>query len=138
MLAATILAILVIFGVGGEDFGELMSRYAKDPIKETIVDEDRRKLALDGLDSLKGVIKNFNKGVSNDIEALDRLVEDYDSTPGEFDKMFARALDSRKLDVERLWRKRAAMLTHITADEWQTIISSATAAQLARAGKDAH
>ena len=40
MIAATILAILIIFGVGGGPFGELTSKYMKEPIKDTIVEED--------------------------------------------------------------------------------------------------
>ena len=127
MIAATILAILLIFGVGGGPFGELTSKYMKDPIKETIVEEDRRKLALDELKSLKHVIKDFNKHVSKDIKHFHKLVENYESTPEEFDQMTADVFAKRKQEVEKLWQQRSAMLTHIKADEWQTIISSAKA-----------
>ena len=125
MIAATIIAILLIFGVGGGPFGELMTKYTKDPIKETIVEEDRQKMAIHELKSLKGAIKDFNKHVSKDIKQFDKLVKDYESTPEEFDQMIAGVFEKRKQEVETLWQRRNAMLAHIEADEWQTIISSA-------------
>lgn len=127
MIAATILAILIIFGVGGGPFGELMTKYTKDPIKETIVEEDRQKMALHELKSLKGAIKDFNKHVSKDIKQFDKLVKNYESTPEEFDQMISGVFTKRKQEVEKLWQQRSAMLTHIKADEWQTIVSSAKA-----------
>lgn len=127
MIAATILAILIIFGVGGGPFGELMTKYTKDPIKETIVEEDRQKMALHELKSLKGAIKDFNKHVSKDIKQFDKLVKNYESTPEQFDQMISGVFTKRKQEVETLWQRRSAMLTHIKADEWQTIVSSAKA-----------
>jgi hypothetical protein len=127
MIAATILAILIIFGVGGGPFGELMTKYTKDPIKETIVEEDRQKMALHQLKSLKGSIKDFNKHVSKDIKQFDKLVKNYESTPEQFDQMISGVFTKRKQEVETLWERRSAMLAHIKADEWQTIISSAKA-----------
>lgn len=127
MIAATILAILILFGGGGGPFGELMSKYIKDPIKTTIAEEDRREMALDEHDSLKDAIKDFNKNVAKDIKQANKLVENYDSTPEEFDQMFSSVFTKRKQEVETLWQRRSAMLAHIKADEWQTIISSAKA-----------
>lgn len=127
MIAATILAILIIFGVGGGPFGELMTKYTKDPIKQTIVEEDRQKMALHELKSLKGAIKDFNKHVSKDIKQFDKLVKNYESTPEQFDQMISGVFTKRKQEVETLWEQRSAMLTHIKADEWQTIVSSAKA-----------
>lgn len=130
MIAAALLALFVVFGMsGGGSFGELMSEYAKDPIKTTITDEDRRKMALKELGSLKDAIKDFNKHVSKDIKQFDKLVKKYDSTPEEFDQMFSGTLARSEQDVELIWERRSAMLTHIQSDQWQTIISSAKAAQ---------
>lgn len=127
MIAATILAILLLFGAGGGPFGELMTKYTKDPIKQTIVEEERQKMALHELKALKGAIKDFNKGVSKDIKRFDKLVKNYESTPEEFDRMFADVFAKRQQEVETLWQRRSAMLTHVEADEWQTIIGSAKA-----------
>lgn len=127
MIAATILALLLIFGVGGGPFGELMTKYAKDPIKTTVVEEDRREQALKELKALKKAVKEFNKGVSKDIKQFHKLVENHDSTPEEFDQMFANVLAKRQQEVDKIWDRRSAMLTHINADEWQAIISSAKA-----------
>jgi len=127
MIAATILAIFIIFGAGGGVFGELMTKYTKDPIKTTIVEDDRRDKALDGLGDLKDAIKDFNKQVSKDIKQFDKLVNNFDSTPEEFDQMVSNVFAKRQQEVEKFWELRSAMLTHIKADEWQTIISSAKA-----------
>ena len=127
MIAATVLAILLIFGMGGGPFGELTSKYMKDPIKETIAEEDRRDKALDGLGDLKDAIKDFNKHVSKDIKQFDKLVKNYESTPDEFDQMISGAFSNRRHEVEKMWEWRSAMLAQIKADEWQTIISSAKA-----------
>ena len=125
MIAATVLAILLIFGAGGGPFGEIMSKYAKDPIKTTIVEKDRREQALKELKALKKAIKEFNKGVSKDIKHFHKLVENYDSKPDEFDKMFSTVVEKRQQEVNKIWERRSTMLQHISADEWQTIISSA-------------
>ena len=41
--------------------------------------------------------------------------------------MISGVFAKRKQEVETLWERRAAMLEHIKADEWQVIISSAKA-----------
>ena len=127
MIAATIIAILLIFGVGGGPFGELMTKYAKDPVKHTIVEKDRREMALKELKSVKKAIKEFNKSTSKDIKHFHKLVENYDSKPEEFDNMFSSVLAKHKQEVDKIWDRRSTMLTHIKADEWTTIISSAKA-----------
>jgi hypothetical protein len=127
MIAAAILALFLIFGFGGGGFGELMTKYAEDPVKDTLVDEDRREQALDELKSLEKSVKELNKGVSRDMKAFHKLVEDYDSKPADFDTMFASAIARREQEVNAVWERRSAMLTHIRADEWQTIIASASA-----------
>ena len=126
MIAATILAILILMGGGGM-FGELMADYVEDPIKATILEEDRRELALDAHDELEDAIKEFNKQTSKDIKQLNELVENYESTPEAFNQLFADAFARRKQEVEELWKQRSAMLTHIKPDEWQAIINSAKA-----------
>lgn len=127
MIAAAIIGLFLIFGLGGGVFGELMTKYAEDPIKTTIVEEDRREQALNELKSLEKAVKGLNKGVSKDVKAFRKLVEDYDSTPEDFDNMIASVFERREQEVNAIWEQRSALLTHIRADEWQTIISSAKA-----------
>ena len=126
MIAATILAILILMGGGGM-FGELMADYVEDPIEATILEEDRRELALDAHDELEDAIKEFNKQTSKDIKQLNELVENYESTPEAFNQLFTDAFARRKQEVEGLWKLRSAMLAHIKSDEWQAIINSAKA-----------
>ncbi len=127
MIAATVLAILILMGSGTSMFGDLMSNYIKDPIKTTIVENDRREMALDAHGDLKKAIKSFNKQTSKDIEQLNEFVENYESTPAEFDRLFSDAFARRGQEVETIWKRRSAMLAHIKADEWPAIISSAKA-----------
>jgi hypothetical protein len=127
MIAATIIAIMIIFGGGGGLFGDLTTEYVEDPIKDTIVEKDRRELALDELDSLEDSIEDFNENISTDIKQFDELVKDYDSTAEEFDQMVSGSFARRHQEIENIWERRSAMLAHIQADEWQTIISSAKA-----------
>ena len=127
MIAAAILALFLIFGVGGGVFGELMTKYAEDPVKDTIAEQDRREQALDELKSLEKAVKGLNKGVSKDIKGFQKLVEDYESTPEDFDNMIASIFERREQEVDAIWQQRSALLTHVRADEWQTIISTARA-----------
>ena len=116
MIAATILAIFILFGGGGL-FGGLMSNYVEDPMEATIVEEDRREVALDKLDDLQDAIKDFNKAVSKDIKQFHKLVENYDSKPVDFDQMLAGVFERRNQEVENFWQLRKDMLAHIEADE---------------------
>lgn len=126
MIAATVLAIIILMS-GGSMFGNLMSDYIEDPIESTIVEEDRREMALDAHDNLKDAISELNKQTSNDIEKLNELVENYESKPQEFDVLLADAFTRRGQEAEEIWKQRSAMLSHIKADEWQTIMKKAKA-----------
>ena len=117
MIAAAISGLLLIFVLGGGVFGELMTKYAEDPIKTTIVEEDRREAALDELKSLERSVKALNKGVSKDMKAFRTLVEDYDSTPGDFDELFASVFENREQEVNSIWAQRSALLTDLSVFE---------------------
>jgi putative NADH-flavin reductase len=125
MLIAALLALLVLFGGHGSSFGELMTQYAKDPIKTTIVDKDRRESALKGLSILEDDIAELNKQVSKDLKQFDKLIKDYGSKPEAFDALFSSALAKREVEIEKMWERRNAMLKHIQPDEWQAIMNSA-------------
>ena len=127
MIAATILAIWILFGGGGGLFGDLTTRYMEDPMKDTIVEEARREQALDELDSLQDAIKDFNKNLSKDIKQFDKLVKNYDSTPEAFDQMVSDSFVRRQQEMDKIWKQRSEMLIHIKPDEWQAIISGAKA-----------
>ncbi len=127
MLIAALLSLLVLFGGHGGPFGELMTTYAKDPIKTTIVDKDRRASALKGLSVLEDDIAELNKQVSSDLTKFDKLIRDYDSKPEDFDALFSSALAKREAETGKIWEHRNAMMKHITPDEWQAIINSARA-----------
>ena len=128
MIVATVIAILLLFGLSGGPFEPLLPEYAEDPIEATIDDEDRREQALDALDSVGEAVEDFYEGVAEDIEALDDLVRDYDSKPEDFERLFDSAMARRRHQVGRIWTKRSALLRHITAEEWPVIVRSARAA----------
>ena len=128
MIVATVAAVLFLFGgSGGGLFGELMTKFAEDPIKNTIVDEQRRELALKSLDVLKDDIEKLNELTTEDIEKFINLVKNYESSVADFDNMLASILEEHKTQIEKIWVDRKAMLVHIQPEEWQTIIESAKA-----------
>ncbi len=128
MIVATVAAVLFLFGgSGGGLFGELMTKFAEDPIKNTIVDEQRRELALKSLDVLKDDIEKLNELTTEDIEKFSKLVKNYESSVADFDNLFASILEEHKTQIEKIWVDRKAMLVHIQPEEWQTIIESAKA-----------
>jgi len=132
MIIATVAAILLFFGASDSDglFGTLMTKYAEDPIKNTILDEARRGLALEKLSVLKDDINEFNKQSAEDIEQFSKLIKNYESSPEDFNKLFSSMMTKRQEEVSKIWDARGAMLEHIQPEEWKTIISSAkTAAQ---------
>ena len=126
MLIAATAAILIYFGVSsGGFFGELTLNFIEDPIEKTITDEERRKDALEGLSLLKEDIEDFNKLVSEDIEKFSGLVKNYNSTPDEFDNTFSSGVAKRQEMLNKVWEDRSKMLSNISPDEWQTIVSIA-------------
>ncbi len=129
MLIAAAAAILLFFGGSSAGvFGELTSRYAEDPIKSAIVDEQRRDQALKQLSLLKDRIKEANEKNARAVNELSGLVKDYSSRPEDFDRLFASVIEQRQQQVEKIWEGRSALLSHIRPDEWKAIIDSAKAA----------
>ena len=128
MIIATVAALLIIFGgSAGGFFGQLMTKYAEDPIKNTITDEQRRELALEGLSLLNNDIENFNEQISDDIEQFGKLIKNYESTSEDFDNTFSSMLAKRQDILDKIWEHRSTMLVHIQPEEWKTIINSAKA-----------
>ncbi len=129
MLIAAAAAILRYIGASITGlFGELTSKYVEDPIKNTIVDEQRRDLALKQLSLLKDRIKKLNEQEAKAVEELSGLVKDYGSRPEDFDRLLSSVGEQRQQQVEKIWEERSAMLVHIRPDEWKAIFDSAKAA----------
>ena len=130
MLIAAAAALLYLFGGSGGDgwFGQLMTKYAEDAIKNTISDEGRRERVLEDLSLLKSDYKEFNNLISEETGALEKLVDNYESRPEDFENNFAAMLASRQEILDKLWQDRSNMLVNIKPEEWKKIISSAKAA----------
>ena len=126
MLIAATAAIIIFFGgsVSGF-FGDLTMNFIEDPIEKTITDEERRELALEGLSLLQEDIENFNMFVGEEIDQFAKLVKNYNSTPEEFDSTFSSGVAKRQEVLDKVWEDRSKMLSHISPEEWQTILSSA-------------
>lgn len=136
MIAAALLGIyLLFFNVGHDQLGTLMEHYVKDQMKVVIVDDGRRKLALQGLSVVNGDISDLNKQVAIGDKQLEKLIKDYNSRPEDFDRLFSSVLTKRNQQVEKLWDDRQAMLQHIQPDEWRAIMSGARAAAEKKASK---
>lgn len=129
MLIASAAAILLFFGGSSAGlFGELISRYAEDPIKHTIIDEQRRDLALEQLSLLKDQIKEANEQSARAVKELGGLTRDYRSSPEDFNRLFSSMGDQRQRQVANIWELRSAMLGHIRSDEWTAIVQGAKVA----------
>ena len=129
MLIAAAAAIMLFFGGSSTGlFGELLSRFAEDPIKKTIVDEQRRDLALEHLSLLKDRIEEANEQAGKAAKELSGLVKDYSSNPEDFDRLLSSVVEQRQRQVEDIWQQRSAMLGHIRPEEWKAIIDSAKVA----------
>ena len=127
MLIAIYLGIMALLGGAGGVFGDLTTQHVKERIKVHVA-EDRQQLALKNLSVVVDDIEEINKQLSKDVKQVEKLVKDYNSTPDEFNQQFATALDKRMQQITKLVSDRKAMLQHITAEEWQTIIHDATLA----------
>jgi len=125
MLAALLLTFYMYFGGGNDMVGTLMTQSVKEQVKHTIPDADRRKLALKSLSVVNDDIKELNKQVSKDLGQMEKLIKDYDSKPEDFDRLFTATLTKRNDLIDKIWDDHMAMLQHVTADEWQAIISGA-------------
>lgn len=136
MIVAALLAVyLLFFNVGHDQLGTLMEYYVKDQMKVVIVDDGRRKLALQGLSVVNADISDLNKQVAIVDKQLEKLIKDYNSKPEDFDQLFSSVLTKRNQQVEKLWDDRQAMLQHIQPDEWRAIMSGARAAAEKKASK---
>lgn len=124
MLVAIAYALMSLFGGTDGSFAVLATQHFEDQIKVTVA-EERRTLALDNLSLVIDDIADINEQMSEDAKQLEELVVVYDSKPEEFDQLFFSSLDLRMKQITKLQHDRMAMLQHITADEWQTIIRNA-------------
>lgn len=128
MLVATFLVIMGLFGDPDYGFGALTTEQMSRQIKSVVVEDERRELALNNLTLIIGDIDDINERIAKDVKQLEVLVENYDSTPEDFDKLFSSMLNTRMLQIKKLIDDRQAMLQHITAEEWQVIIHNAKVA----------
>ena len=128
MIIATVAAIMFLFGSSGGMFGTLTTKYAEKPIKNIIIDEGRREMALKSLSLLNDDIDEFNKQISDAEEQFSSLVKNYNSTPEDFNKLFSTTFAERQEQIDNIWKQRSDMLTNIKPEEWKKIIASAESA----------
>jgi hypothetical protein len=129
MLAAILLGMFILFGGGsGSLLGTMMSQHVTDQVKKNIPDEERRKLALNGLAAVNDDVKKLNEQMSKDLGQMEKLIKDYDSKPEDFDRLFASVLTKRQELVDKIWDDRRLMLQHIRPQEWREVMNGARAA----------
>jgi ubiquinone biosynthesis protein UbiJ len=124
MLVAIYLGIMSLLGGSGGVFGQLTTQHLEDQI-EIYVAEERRSLALQSLAEVIDDIDEIDRQMAEDAEQIEELIRDYESTPDDFDRSFAAALDNRMEQLKKAVNHRQAMLRHITAEEWRTIVHQA-------------
>jgi hypothetical protein len=84
-------------------------------------------LALDKLSVLNKDIDAVNKLIEQDTKKFTKLIEDYNSTPADFNQLLASGSGENKTRFDALWSDRQALLSHIKPDEWTAIIAGAQA-----------
>lgn len=130
MLIALLLSLFGgMFGNGNEVLGSLMTGHMEASLHAAIEDDVRRAHALRSLRRVNEDIDGLNKAVDKDASLLEKLIRDYDSTPGDFDRFFASALDRRQAGIDRIWARRSELLQHVTREEWGRAIAAAKAAR---------
>lgn len=118
-------AFSALFGSGHLPYGELMNHHVKNQIKAVVDNEDQREEALAALKVMNKDIDTFNKMIEGDVKELTKLIQDYHSTPTDFDQRLASASEKNKQQIDKLWDDRQVLLSHIKPTEWNTIISNA-------------
>jgi hypothetical protein len=121
------LAIKTLFGGGTDQYGTLMTQYVEDQIKIVMPENDQRRQALHELEVLKIDIEDLNERIDQDMKAFTKLIDDYHSTPADFDQQLAEASAKNKEQFDKMWSGRQALLSHIQPDEWKAILSGAQA-----------
>ena len=120
MLIATITALMLIFGGGNLEF---YLTNLKKPVKEYVVDKERRDAILEAGKELEQELKVLSKDIEEHFEGLIEVHAEYESTTADY----LAAGDRLKADQNTLaglvLDTRDAMKENMTRAEWEAVFS---------------
>ena len=121
MLIATITALMLIFGGGNLEF---YLTNLKKPVKEYVVDKERRDAILEAGKELEKELKVLSKDIGEHFEELIEVHAEYESTTDDY----LAAGNPLKADQNRLTMlvldTRDAMKENMTRAEWEAVFEA--------------
>ena len=121
MLIATITALMLIFGGGNLEF---YLTNLKKPVKEHVVDKERRDAILEAGKELEKELKVLSKDIEEHFEEVIEVHAEYESTTDDY----LAAGNRLKADQNRLTMlvldTRDAMKENMTRAEWEAVFEA--------------
>ena len=120
MLIATITALILIFGGGNLEF---YLTNLKKPVKEHVVDKERRDAILEAGKELKKELKGLSKEIEEHFEELIEMHGEYESTTGDYLAAGAKLKADQNTLAGLVLDTRDAMKENMTRAEWEQVFS---------------
>jgi hypothetical protein len=120
MLIATITVLILIFGGGNLEF---YLTNLKKPVKEHVVDKERRDAILEAGKELEKELKGLAKDIEEHFEELIEVHGEYESTTADYLAASAKLKADQNTLAERVLDTRDAMKENMTRAEWEQVFS---------------
>jgi len=118
MLIATITALIIIFGSGNLEF---YLTNLKKPVKEHVVDKDRRDAVIDAGKALEKDLKVLADDVEDHFNALVKVHGVFESTPSDYLAAGARLKADQNKLTSLVLDARDEMKKNMTREEWEAV-----------------
>ena len=126
MLIGAALAILAIL-LGGPSNDLLILKLAK-PVKQEVVDLDKKEEILNEIKAVKKLSKTYNKKTKVFTKELRQLAMDQSTEKAAFDAFYATLVEYEIEANKSFIPHRIAIQENMTQEEWDAVISSTTKA----------
>ena len=120
MLIATITALILIFGGGNLEF---YLTNLKKPVKEYVVDKERRDAILEAGKELEKELKGLSKDIEEHFEELIEMHGEYESTTKDYLAAGAKLKADQNTLAGLVLDTRDAMKENMTRAEWEQVFS---------------
>jgi hypothetical protein len=120
MLIATITALIIIFGSGLEFYLTDL----KKPVKEYVQDKARQEIIIDAGKTLSKELKELEKQVDENFQALVEVHSQYHSTAADYNEVTVRLRANQKESSRLILDTRDVMHNQMTKEEWEAVFQS--------------
>jgi hypothetical protein len=110
---------------GPTNLGHFYLTQAREYIGDEVKDPAREKEAKAAAKTAKKGLLKFVNQTNKSGKALKKLLEDYNSTPEQFDALIEESLAQQRQSAATVFEARQTMLESITAEEWSAILAGA-------------